>query len=1382
MHYTTISFDRNYLFESNELKFSIYVHLVNFNIKQIIVRNESNQIVHIFRNYRVDHIIEINYINVFQIHVDEINHVVDLTLRRFVQKHKINWFKKIIVAIYVVINVLNDNNLFIFEIIVVTVAISKIFHNSILSQRQVFSKLNVQFSSICYNDFQFLAFTSEISTISDLKNAKSKVDLKLSTKIIFDNDVIIHRFSDDIVQIITKLMSIYSDIWKDTNFVKLSQKNWMKISLKSNWKQRIFDKTKIYFLDKKNKKFVDETFDKLHESNKLNWIDEFISFSYFVFCVWKKINDKKKSRSVVNIRNFNVITQSDVYFLFLQFDIISAVLKCQYIIVLNCSIFFYQWKVHSDDRHKLIVITHKNQESFNVIVMNYKNFSIYVQRQIDRLFRSFRIFAKTYVNDIVVHSNILQKHLIHFKQIFDMFKINNIFIKSKKIFIDYFIVHLLNQKIDFLELIIVEKKLKIISRLFFFIILQLLKTYLNFTNWLRNYVFWYVEMFKSFQKLKTELFHDEFVIDNVKKIYSRNTKIKNFIIEELVFFQTLQFLLIKFFYFVHSNSRKKLYVDFDANKKFELIDMIYHVKNNVKWNNKKYSFKKTIEFILFFSRVLTNAKTKYWFIELKLADIIWMLKKIKHLIDFSKQRFIIIFTNHDAILNIIKQINMITIFIDKLNFRLVRVSDYIQRFDVELRHKSNKQHIVLDVFFRLISFNTDVAFEKDELDALFTTTLMKIEKSFRKKLVASYISDLNWKKICSMLNQQNKNDENIVKLSFYRKTNELIFRFDDFIIDNHAYESYRLCISYSAIQNILVVAHDNSHSDFARCYEKITVFYYIRDLFKYFKNFLKHCSKCQTYQTRRHKFYDSLQFIFTSNIFFHTIIIDFILTLSKSRVDQFDCVMPINCKYFKRIMLVSDKNTWTAAQWNHVLLDRLDMTDWKLFKAIISNRDRKFLSNMWIVMFIKLKIKFLYSAVYHFQTNGLSKRTNQIVEIAFRFLIFTLKYSDFWFDVLSQIQRNFNNSTSIDNFSNEIVYDFISVQVTDLTKFIDVDIFEFTLKKRRFITRQNANDVIVFDQMNAKFHYDKKHQFMFMKQENVALIKLHKSYNIFSTISKKYDQQFVEFFTIIEKIDRLIYRLNIFSNWLIHSIFSVIQLEKCSSSSTDFFKRFRSNHFDFVFVNDDTVNVKFFELSRIINKRMIKKRNVEYFVEWKNYESEHDVWRNFSEFGNVTNLVNDYEAIMNQIILSNRLVLSSSVSSSSTTSTSKIKERSSMSSIFSAKAIFSKYSESVSQAILFSKQSFVVVISSKISLVSFVVISISLVKSVDQATSFFNIVEFFNVLIRRFSRFSWEIWYEYEVWMIIWLWITSNRMLASFYWNRLLWIDIMIRTWKLSNE
>ena len=65
VHYTTVSFDRDYLFESDELNFSLYAHLIDFNFKHIVVRNENNHAVHIFRNCRVDHMIEIDFIKVF---------------------------------------------------------------------------------------------------------------------------------------------------------------------------------------------------------------------------------------------------------------------------------------------------------------------------------------------------------------------------------------------------------------------------------------------------------------------------------------------------------------------------------------------------------------------------------------------------------------------------------------------------------------------------------------------------------------------------------------------------------------------------------------------------------------------------------------------------------------------------------------------------------------------------------------------------------------------------------------------------------------------------------------------------------------------------------------------------------------------------------------------------------------------------------------------------------------------------------------------------------------------------------------------------------------------------------------------------------------------
>lgn len=53
--------------------------------------------------------------------------------------------------------------------------------------------------------------------------------------------------------------------------------------------------------------------------------------------------------------------------------------------------FFYQWRVHRSDKHKL---THRGQETLNVAVMGYQNSSAYVQRQIDRILRAYRAFTK----------------------------------------------------------------------------------------------------------------------------------------------------------------------------------------------------------------------------------------------------------------------------------------------------------------------------------------------------------------------------------------------------------------------------------------------------------------------------------------------------------------------------------------------------------------------------------------------------------------------------------------------------------------------------------------------------------------------------------------------------------------------------------------------------------------------------------------------------------------------------------------------------------------------------------------------------------------------------------------------------------------------------
>ena len=174
---------------------------------------------------------------------------------------------------------------------------------------------------------------------------------------------------------------------------------------------------------------------------------------------------------------------------------------------------------------------------------------------------------------------------------------------------------------------------------------------------------------------------------------------------------------------------------------------------------------------MFFSRLFISIETRYWSIELKLIDIVWVLKKIKHFID-SFVLSIVIYTNHDSTLKIVKQIFFIISSIEKFNFRFVRASNYIQRFNFDIRHKFDKQHIMSNALSRLINLNENIKkfFDENELNALFIITLIEMKKIFRNRLLKDYIKNSVWKKIIILLNAQKQIDiENSATFFLSRK-------------------------------------------------------------------------------------------------------------------------------------------------------------------------------------------------------------------------------------------------------------------------------------------------------------------------------------------------------------------------------------------------------------------------------------------------------------------------------------------------------------------------------------------------------------------------------------------------------------------------------------
>jgi hypothetical protein len=422
--------------------------------------------------------------------------------------------------------------------------------------------------------------------------------------------------------------------------------------------------------------------------------------------------------------------------------------------------------------------------------------------------------------------------------------------------------------------------------------------------------------------------------------------------------------------------------------------------------------------------------------------------------------------------------------------------------------------------------------------------------------------------------------------------------------------------------------------NFVKCYDIISFFWYIHELFKHLRQYLQHCSNCQIFQTRRHKSYEYLQSMLISNVSFHIITIDFILALSD--IEKYDCALFVTCKFFKRIFLIFEKINWKAKNWVMTLLTRLEIMNWELFKVIIFDRDSKFLVDLWKIIFDRLSVKLLYSTAYHSQTDEQFERINQTVKIALRYQLTSMTNIKKWSRTLFIIQFHMNNSIfSLEKTLNEIVYEFISIQFFDLTK-------ENNSSQEDYVTlmRKKIFDVIAWTQMQMKHHYDRKHQSLNLKIDDHVLLRLHKEYNISSAaiLSRKLSQQYVDSFRILEKIENLAYRLSLSKHWNIHFIIFIAQLESISNSIIDFYNRSRSNESKSIHVEEDIETIKSFKIEKLINKQITARRETKYLIRWKNYDSQYDEWRSILELENVSDLIIDYETIMkNFIFLSDRL-------------------------------------------------------------------------------------------------------------------------------------------------
>ena len=175
--------ERNYLFESFvSVNFAIYAHVINSKTKSVFVRNDSENIIIVSRNFRLNTLNKMNYFSVYAIDTSN----VDLALRSSLTIHKAVWFNKMLTTYTAATSTRSDKN-------EITLSCDVIVHESSKKATMTFSNFINEYSKL-WIDQEFVELSKDnwmriFLKIDWEKSVKDKIKiylLRIKNKVVLD--------------------------------------------------------------------------------------------------------------------------------------------------------------------------------------------------------------------------------------------------------------------------------------------------------------------------------------------------------------------------------------------------------------------------------------------------------------------------------------------------------------------------------------------------------------------------------------------------------------------------------------------------------------------------------------------------------------------------------------------------------------------------------------------------------------------------------------------------------------------------------------------------------------------------------------------------------------------------------------------------------------------------------------------------------------------------------------------------------------------------------------------------------------------------------------------------------------------------------------------
>lgn len=210
-------------------------------------------------------------------------------------------------------------------------------------------------------------------------------------------------------------------------------------------------------------------------------------------------------------------------------------------------------------------------------------------------------------------------------------------------------------------------------------------------------------------------------------------------------------------------------------------------------------------------------------------------------------------------------------------------------------------------------------------------------------------------------------------------------------------------VAHQAVLQALHASGIGGHSGIAATYNKVKALFAWKGLKSHVKQFVSACQVCQQAKGEHSKTPGLLNPLPVPEQAWHTISLDFIEGLSKSK--QFDTILVVVDKFTKYGHFIPLKHPYTALSIDQLFVNHI----YKLHgmpQVIISDRDRIFTSALWQELFKLTETMLNMSSSYHPQTDGQIERLNQCLETYLRCMVNScptkwaawISLAEFWYN------------------------------------------------------------------------------------------------------------------------------------------------------------------------------------------------------------------------------------------------------------------------------------------------------------------------------------------------------------------------------------------------